>query len=70
MLEDNRLDDRARRAASRVGLKAYKSQWRHNTIDNYGGFLLIDPSTNIPVFGNRWDLSAEDVSEFCRQYDA
>ena len=36
------LDARARRAARRVGLEA-RSQWRSGTIDNFGGYRLIDP---------------------------
>jgi hypothetical protein len=36
-------DSAARRAANRVGLVARKSRWRRDSIDNYGGFMLVDP---------------------------
>jgi hypothetical protein len=55
---------RARRAARRAGLIARKS--RLNSIDNFGEFMLVDPSTNFAVAGSRFDLSAEDVIEICR----
>ena len=44
---------------------ARKSRWRVGTIDNYGEFMLVDPFTNIPAAGFRYDLSAEEVIEFC-----
>jgi hypothetical protein len=57
------LDARARRAARKVGLIARKSRWRAGTVDNYGGFMLIDPATNGAVDSIRFDLSAEYVIE-------
>jgi hypothetical protein len=43
---------------------------RAGSIDNYGGFMLVDPYTNGAVDGVRYDLSAEDVIERCRDLDA
>jgi hypothetical protein len=65
MNTEKALDARARRAARRTGLVARKSRWRANTIDNCGGFMPLDPFTNIPVDGIKFDLSAEYVIEFC-----
>jgi hypothetical protein len=59
------LDQRARRAAKRVGLKAVRSRSRRGSIDNQGGFQLIEPITNGIVAGVRLDLSAEQVIAFC-----
>lgn len=59
---------RARRAAYRVGLVARKSR-RYHPLENLGGFILIDPTMNIPVAGFKWDLTAEDVIEYCRDDD-
>jgi hypothetical protein len=59
------LDARARRAALRAGLVARKSRWRRDTIDNYGGFVLIEPYTNVVVDGSRYDLTAEYIIEYC-----
>jgi hypothetical protein len=59
-------DVRARRIAKNMGLLARKSRWRHGTIDNRGGFMLFDPLHNLVIGGERFDLSAEAVIEFCR----
>jgi hypothetical protein len=58
------LEQRARRAARRVGLMAKKSRWRI-TIDNHGGFMLVEPRGNYPVGGFRFDMTADDVVTYC-----
>ena len=60
-------EQRARRAAKRVGLVAKKSRWRSGTVDNFGEFRLIEPFHNIVVGGVRFDMTADDVIEFCRK---
>jgi hypothetical protein len=62
---DQALEARARRAAKRVGLMAQKSRWRRDSIDNFGGFRLVDPYLNSVVDGSRFELSAEDILELC-----
>ena len=64
---ENALEQRARRAARRVGLVARKSRWRANSIDNHGGFMLVDPMKNWVVRGSRFDLSAQDILDYCDQ---
>ena len=59
------MEARARRAARRVGLIAKKSRWRHGSLDNFGGFMLIHGSYNYVVFGERFDLTPEDVISYC-----
>jgi hypothetical protein len=59
------MEQRARRAAKRVGLTAKKSRWRANSIDNYGGFCLVEARTNAVMAGARYDMTAEEVIEFC-----
>jgi len=61
------LEMRARRAAKRVGLRAIKSRWRANSLDNFGGFLLTDPHYNCVVWGSRFELDAEDVIACCEE---
>jgi hypothetical protein len=46
---------------------AKKSRWRVDTLDNFGEFMLIDPSGNFVVAGSRFDLSAEAVIEYCSE---
>jgi hypothetical protein len=48
-MTEQALEARARRAAKRAGLMAYKSRWRAGTIDNRGGYMLIDLQTNFAV---------------------
>ena len=61
------LETRARRAAKRTGFCAEKSRWRRDTIDNFGGFRLVDPWRNLVVYGVRFDLTAEEVIEICKE---
>ena len=63
-------DDQARRAAKRVGLKARKSRWRANSIDNRGGLQIIDPMRNWIVAAEKYNYTADDVVEFCAKYQA
>ena len=67
-ISEQALDARARRAARSAGLVARKSRCRANSIDNYGGFMLVDPYHNVIVDGSRYDLSAEYVI-YCRSED-
>lgn len=59
------IDARARRAAKRIGLFACKSTWRKGTIDNQGGYRLLDRNNNFIVAGERYDLTADEVLKFC-----
>jgi hypothetical protein len=62
---DAALDSRARRAAKRAGLVAKKSRWRYDSVDNFGGFMLVNPRYNCVVAGSRFDMTAEQVIEYC-----
>ena len=62
-------DDQARRAAKRVGLQARKSRWRANSIDNLGGFQIIDPMQNWIVAAEKFNYTADDVVAFCAEYE-
>ncbi len=64
---DSQLEGRARRAAKNIGLAARKSRRRHDSIDNLGGFMLVDPQLNFVVAGARFDLSAADVIGWCQE---
>jgi hypothetical protein len=54
------LETKARRHARREGLLARK-------LRSTGGFMIIEPSRNIPVWGWDGDLSAEAVIEYCKE---
>jgi hypothetical protein len=65
-MDDRRKEDQARRAAKRVGLKACKSRSLVGSINNRGGFRVVDPQRNYIVAGERHDFTAEDVIAFCK----
>jgi hypothetical protein len=67
---DKAIEQKARRAARRVNLEARKSRWRLDSIDNYGGFRIVDPYRNAVVAGERFDMSAEEVIQFCQHRPA
>lgn len=61
MFEDTKANEaRARRAAKRAGLIACKSRARVGSVDNWGGFMLVNQRNQV-VAGGRFDLSAHDV---------
>jgi hypothetical protein len=64
-LKERALDFRARRAAYKAGFVVIKSRSRDGH-ENQGGYMLIDPSRNLPVAGSRYDLTAEDVIDYLR----
>jgi hypothetical protein len=64
MIEEH-SEGQARRAAKRVGLQAWKSRWRKNSVDNRGGFQIRDPMRNLIVTAEKFNFTADDVVEFC-----
>ncbi len=69
-ISENGLEHRARRAARRAGLVAQKSRWRRDTVDNLGRFRLVDPFHNLVVEGVRFDMTPQDVIEYCAERGA
>jgi hypothetical protein len=63
---DPSIEARARRAARRIGLVARKSRWRKNSIDNFSDFMLIEPTSNAVMAGSRFELTANEVIEYCK----
>ena len=66
-MTEKAIEARARRIARRADLIARKSRWRLHTIDNYGGFQLLDPWSNCVVYGSRFELSPQEVIEICHE---
>lgn len=59
-----------RRRAKRLGLRFFMSNWRKETIDNCGGYQVVDVSRNFVVDGARFDCSLDDVAEIIRLQEA
>jgi hypothetical protein len=66
-MTEQALEAKARRVAKRVGLIATKSRWWRDSIDNFGGLMLVNARHNWVVAGSRFDLSAENVLEYCAE---
>jgi hypothetical protein len=49
-------DSRLRRLAQRHRYVLRRSRWRRYSIDNLGGYMIVDPETNFCVAGERYDL--------------
>ena len=58
-------EDRARRAAKRVGLAIRKSRQTTLHDNNQGHFMLFDPTDNQIIGGERYDMTAQDVIDWC-----
>ena len=64
LLEVKRQENKARRTAQKVGLIARKSR-SEDFFNNEGGFQLTDEN-NCLVAGSSFDLSSDEVIEYCR----
>jgi hypothetical protein len=64
---ESAMDSRASRAAKKAELVAEKSAWRKDTIDNLGRFRIVDPYFDRVIEGVRYDMSAQEVIDFCEQ---
>lgn len=59
------LEQRARRMAKSVGLVAIMSRKGIGSVDNLGGFRIIDAFLGTLEAGERFDLTAEEVIAYC-----
>lgn len=59
------LEQRARRQAKSVGLVAIKSRKGVDSIDNLGGFKILDATLGTIEAGERFGLTAEEVIAYC-----
>ena len=57
------IDEQALAAAQGVGLIARKDESSIG-FENFGGYMVVDFG-GIPVAGFRYDLTAQEVIEFC-----
>lgn len=65
MMQEAAMEARARRAARKIGHVATKSRWRVGSCDNYGGFMIVD-ERNFVAAGHRFDMTSEEVIEWCK----
>jgi hypothetical protein len=60
------LKQKARRAARRACPKASSFRYRLDSGDNYGGFQIVELYFNSMLAGVRYDISEDEVIEFCK----
>jgi hypothetical protein len=57
-----------RSRARRLGLAVKKSRGGVS-LDNQGGFMIVDADSNFVLAGERFDLSLDDVAEFLSDWE-
>ena len=60
MIKEKSIETWCRRQLYKKGLKLTKSR-RQISINNYGGYQLVDNYRNIVLDGSNYDLSLDDV---------
>jgi hypothetical protein len=58
------VDSRLRRLARKKGYSLHRSRWRRDSIDNLGGYMIVDPMLNLCVAGERYDLAPSYVEDW------
>jgi len=59
-------ENRIRRALAKRGYLLKKSR-AAESIDNLGGYMIVDANQNAVVAGERFNLSLDDVEQFSRE---
>jgi hypothetical protein len=57
-------ESKARRELKKLGYQLKKSRVRNTNLDNWGGYMIIEPNMNSVVAGERFDMSLEEVGAF------
>lgn len=65
MTEKN-MEQKLRRALDKAGYSLRKSRSRVS-IDNFGGYMIIDQKYGAVVSGSRFDLTLDDVKDFLKE---
>ena len=56
-------ENRLRREAAHFGIRMMKSRGARS-LDNHGGYMLVNASRNAVVLGSRFDARLDDVERF------
>jgi hypothetical protein len=59
-----------KRRAKRVGIRFCRSNWRRDSIDNLGGYQVMDVARNCVVEGDRFNADLEDVARVIEREEA
>lgn len=55
-----------RRRLKILGYRLVKSRVKNININNHGGYMIIDNSSNAIISGSKYDLTLENVERFLR----
>ena len=66
---DKARENAYRRQAIRLGLALRKSRARHWSINDQGGYYILDAATGGVVLGSRRELDLDEVGEFLEKYE-
>jgi hypothetical protein len=58
-----------RRWAKRMGLFLKKSRGKRVSVDNRGGYMLVDIDTNTILHGEKFDLDLEQVENILETFE-
>lgn len=64
---DAAREARVRRALMRQGYRLHRSRWRLGSIDNFGGFQIIELNRNYIAAGEKFNLSLDDVEAWVNE---
>lgn len=56
-----------RRRAAKLGYRFTKSNWRKDSIDNHGGYMIIEIDRSICVDGARYECDLDYVAAFIEE---
>jgi hypothetical protein len=60
------LENKLRRQLQKSGYRLEKSRIRNKNVDNQGGYMIIKTYTNAVHYGDRYQLTIEDVQEIVK----
>jgi hypothetical protein len=58
--------DQVRRWLKILGYRLVKSRVKKININNHGGYMIIEISSNTVISGSKYELTLEDVKRFLR----
>jgi hypothetical protein len=58
--------DQVRRRLKILGYRLVKSRVKKININNHGGYMIIEISSNTVISGSKYELTLEDVKRFLR----
>lgn len=61
--EDKVTENYYRRMAKRLGLELKKSRNRKTNVDDWGGYMILNPDTDICYWGPKFNLAIADVAK-------